>query len=359
MENVKHIKNITIENFKCFDYLSVNNFSKFNIILGDNNIGKTSFLEMLLFEENSAQTIHNFQAMVHFRKVFSDNLTSSKINPFLFFSNKFSESNSIKINKELVNNVFFNAEYESVSVDSLSIEERLNFSNFFNTNIIEKEILKIIKGERIEYKRFWNAQNFEQYDNFLPFIYSSAYYGEDLTRFYSINFTDNREDKKDLIRQLNFLIPKLIDIEVTLINNKNAVIGLWISNGVKESLIPLAFFGDGTVRLFRLIMEIVICSNDYLCIDEIDTGIHYSKFKDFSKAIFSTANKNNVQLFITTHNNEFLKAFKEVLEEEEFKKYQNETKCFSLKKLPKGDIKAYSYNFDEFEFAIEQENELR
>jgi hypothetical protein len=47
------------------------------------------------------------------------------------------------------------------------------------------------------------------------------------------------------------------------------------------------------------------------------------------------------------------------LEEEDFKNYQNETKCFSLKKLPKGNVKAYSYNFDEFEFAIEQENELR
>jgi AAA15 family ATPase/GTPase len=359
MENVKHIKNITIENFKCFDYLSVDNFSKYNIILGDNNVGKTSFLEILLFEENSAQTIHNFQSIVHFRKVFSDNITESRINPFIFFINKFSESNVIKFKKEFVNNIFFNAEYETVSVDGLSSEDRLNFSDFFNTNIIEKEILKIKKGNRIEYKRFWNAQNFEQYNTFLPFVYSTAYYNKDLIGFYSNNFTDNREDKKKLINQLSYLIPQLVDIEVTLINNKNAVLGFWISNNEKESLIPLAFFGDGTIRLFRLIMEIIMCSNQYLCIDEIDTGIHYSKFKDFSKVIISTADKNNVQLFITTHNNEFLKAFKEVLEEEDFKNYQDGTKCYSLKKLPKGDIKAYSYNFDEFEFAIEQENELR
>lgn len=118
-------------------------------------------------------------------------------------------------------------------------------------------------------------------------------------------------------------------------------------------------FGDGAIRLFRFILELTMVQNQYLCIDEIDTGIHYSKYKDFSKIIISTANKNNVQLFITTHNNEFLKAFKEVLEEEDFKNYQNETKCFSLKKLSKGGINAYTYNFNEFEFAIEQENELR
>ncbi|WP_395054640.1 ATP/GTP-binding protein [Flavobacterium sp.] len=356
---MKHIKSITIENFKCFDYLFVDNFSKYNVILGENNIGKSSFLEVLLFEENSAQTIHNFQSIVHFRKVFPDTITVSKTNPFLFFVNKFSDLNTIKIKKETFNNTFFNAEYESVRVDGLSSFDKLNFNVFFNTNTIEKEILKIKKDDKIEYRRYWNAQNFEQYDTFLPFVYSTAYYDNDLIRFYSNNFTDNREDKKELISQLSFLIPELVDIEVTLINNKNAVVGFWVSNNYKESLIPLAFFGDGTVRFFRLIMEIVMCSNQYLCIDEIDTGIHYSKFKDFSKVVISTANKNNVQLFITTHNNEFLKAFKEVLEEEDFKKYQNETKCFSLKKLPKGDIKAYSYNFDEFEFAIEQENELR
>ncbi len=359
MENVKHIKSITIENFKCFDYLSVENFGQFNLILGDNNVGKTSFLETLLFEENSAQTIHNFQSIVHFRKVFDDNVAEMQSNPFLFFLNKFAESNIIKFKKVYINEMYFNAEYEAFSVDSLLSEDRLNFSNFFNTTIIEKEILKIKKADKFEYKRFWNSQNFEQFDSFFPFVYSSAYYENDLIRFYSVYFTDNRDDKKKLINQLCSLIPDLVDIEVTLINNKNAVIGFWITNNNKERLIPLAFFGDGTIRLFRLIMEIVICSKQYLCIDEIDTGIHYSKFKDFCKVIISTAHQNNVQLFITTHNNEFLKTFKEVLEEEDFKDYQDKTKCFSLKKLPKGDIKAYSYNFDEFEFAIEQENELR
>ena len=93
--------------------------------------------------------------------------------------------------------------------------------------------------------------------------------------------------------------------------------------------------------------------------DAAAAAVENPKKKKSLKIILKVANQNNVQLFITTHNNEFLRTFKEVLEEDDFKNYQEETKCFSLKKLPKGNIKAYNYNFDEFEFAIEQENELR
>ena len=179
-----------------------------------------------------------------------------------------------------------------------------------------------------------------------------------MIEFYSTKFADSKETKRELISNLSILIKNISDVEISLsVIDKEPIIGIWLAD--KDSILPLPMFGDGTVRLFRFIMELAISKNKYLCIDEIDTGIHFSKYKDFIRIILKSANQNNVQLFITTHNNEFLKAFKEVLEEVEFKKFQKETKSFSLKKLPKGEVKAYSYDFDEFEFAIEQENELR
>lgn len=357
MENVKHIKNITIENFKCFEFLSVENFEQFNIILGDNNVGKTSFLEAFLFNENASHTINNFQTLLYYKNVFGPE-SYLETDPFIFFINKFSDKKVIEIILKTDDTIIKN-KFETVSIENLSIEQRATFPKYFSSNKNDKEILKVTKNDSEEFRSFNVGNNFENFDTFIPFVHSNCYYNSDLVDFYSNNFSENRESKKTLIEQFQFLVPTLVDIELTLNYNKKAVLGFWISKNVSESLIPLPMFGDGTIRLFRLIMEVIMCANKFICIDEIDTGIHYSKFKDFSKVIISTAHKNNVQLFITTHNNEFLKAFKEVLEEIEFKKFQDKTKCFSLKKLPRGETKAYSYNFDEFEFAIEQENELR
>jgi AAA15 family ATPase/GTPase len=195
-------------------------------------------------------------------------------------------------------------------------------------------------------------------DEFVPFLFSSCFYSYDLIDFYIESFSDSKILKKILIGNLKCLIADLNDIEISLNpTNKEPTIVFWLSTSDKP--LPLPMFGDGTIRLFRMIMEIVVSKNKYLCIDEIDTGVHFSKYKDFCRIVLQTAKANNVQLFMSTHNNEFLKSFKEVLEEEGFIDYQKDTKSFTLKKLPNGNIKAYEYTFEQFEFAIEQENELR
>ena len=59
MEN-KHLKYFKVENFKCFDSFEMDNIGQFNLIVGDNNVGKTSVLEALLFREDLSQTISSF-----------------------------------------------------------------------------------------------------------------------------------------------------------------------------------------------------------------------------------------------------------------------------------------------------------
>ena len=47
----KHLSYFKVENFKRFDSLEVNDIGQFNLIVGDNNVGKTSLLEALLFDD--------------------------------------------------------------------------------------------------------------------------------------------------------------------------------------------------------------------------------------------------------------------------------------------------------------------
>ena len=56
MEN-NHLTYFKIENFKKFNYLEVNDIGQFNLIVGDNNAGKTCLLESLLLEFHAKKTI--------------------------------------------------------------------------------------------------------------------------------------------------------------------------------------------------------------------------------------------------------------------------------------------------------------
>ena len=72
------------------------------------------------------------------------------------------------------------------------------FNKFFNiSSKPEKEILKVQNNNNIEYRRFWTNQNFEPFNSFIPFVYSGAYYDQDLIGFYSDNFSENSIELKD------------------------------------------------------------------------------------------------------------------------------------------------------------------
>ncbi|MCX7999370.1 MAG: AAA family ATPase, partial [Leptospiraceae bacterium] len=53
----EHITYFKIENFKRFESLEVENIGQFNLIVGDNNVGKSSLLEALLFEGDAIDFI--------------------------------------------------------------------------------------------------------------------------------------------------------------------------------------------------------------------------------------------------------------------------------------------------------------
>ena len=94
-------------------------------------------------------------------------------------------------------------------------------------------------------------------------------------------------------------------------------------------------------------------------IDEIDTGIHYSRMSLFLQTVLQAASEYGVQLFMTTHNLECLQKFKNVLEIPNFISYQQETRMIKLRENKSEQIKATTFSYDAFAADIENENEVR
>ena len=78
--------------------------------------------------------------------------------------------------------------------------------------------------------------------------------------------------------------------------------------GVEEP-IALRSLGDGTQRLFGLALALVNAKDGILLIDEIENGLHYSVQPDIWRLICLLAQRLNVQVFATTHSWDCVEGF--------------------------------------------------
>ncbi len=90
-------------------------------------------------------------------------------------------------------------------------------------------------------------------------------------------------------------------------------------------------------------------------IDEIDTGIHYSRMKDFLKKVLQSAKNKNVQIFATTHSKECLEYYKQALQELGCEKDGRVIRIADTK----SGIKAYTLNYEQLENSLFAESEIR
>lgn len=82
-----------------------------------------------------------------------------------------------------------------------------------------------------------------------------------------------------------------------------------------EDPIPLRSLGEGMNRLFGMTLALVNAKDGVLLIDEVESGLHYSAQPDVWRLIFETAHRLNVQVFATTHSSDCIKAFQQASDE--------------------------------------------
>lgn len=191
----------------------------------------------------------------------------------------------------------------------------------------------------------------------VPYLPLFLGYDKDIAVVYSAYIQESKQNKQTIIDALRTLILDIESIEINVAIAEEPTIVVWqVDNDFPA---PLATFGDGTIKLFRILLNLFIHADKRLMIDEIEAGVHFGRMRSFLKIILQTASENNVQLFMTTHSWECLQVFKEVLEESEMQEYQARARCFKLAELPDGSIKSYCATFEEFQAAMESGIDVR
>ncbi|MBA2676993.1 MAG: ATP-binding protein [Ktedonobacteraceae bacterium] len=119
-------------------------------------------------------------------------------------------------------------------------------------------------------------------------------------------------------------------------------------------LIPLRNMGDGMVRMFGIALALVNARNGMLLIDEVENGIHYSVQADMWRLIFGAAQRFNIQVFATTHSLDCIRGFRKAALEDT----QAEGVLIRLQRK-REDITATVFDEDEVAIATRNGIEVR
>jgi len=347
----------TVYNFRKFQKLSLSNIGQFNLIVGDNNVGKTSLLEALLFTEQNNIYFRNIAFSFVERKKITKVLTDNKekyLIPTNFFINEFIRKDANP--KELKFEISENRHSWNYKIRPTNENEiKLNFNNAHNIDkndylnfIYENQKTKIIDLPLII------KQTIPEKSIKSPYIPFGKGFGKDLALIYYENIERIKSEREKFIQSMKVFIPNIERINV---NTEKGEID--IEEKDFDVSAPLHQYGEGANKLFRILVQITLQKGKRLLIDEIDAGIHYSHFPVFWKTIINVADKNEVQIFATTHNIECVKHFTNILKEENYIQYQNLSRIITLRELPDKNIKAYTRTFEEFEYELDNEFELR
>lgn len=340
MEN-QHLTYFKVENFKKFDSLEIKDIGQFNLIVGDNNVGKTCLLESLLFDKNKNNFGKNILDLLRRRGLVNYEILKDN---FISIENSLSER---KLKNNILNNstegiAIFNYSYKENIIDKIVLKasfyssRNIELDNYFVENLSFNDILKI-----------------NRYINTIPFIGFNSSFTEDIYNLY--NSIKTKNDKKNLIKTIEVIDKNIIDVELRQ-NFDDLDLVFLLSFKNKDEFVPINYLGDGFKRIFYIILKILSLKDKRIMIDEIETGIHYSRQKDFWLNILKVCNELNVQLFATTHSKECIQAFYEASKE------LNEQKDIRLISLQEGEqekIHSTTYTFENIEAGLYSNIELR
>jgi AAA15 family ATPase/GTPase len=324
---------IKIENFRGIKFLRIDNFKRFNLIVGKNNSAKTTILEALflligpynpslplvinslrqlyIIDQNTWRLFfHNLDinksVILHSKITNLDEERNLVISPYREFKYSFPEATS-------------DHSTPTVVLGTSGTTGSSGLAHLISGLDIKYELRR--EGKTKEYQMWLKEQETEPGKKEIkpsgPKDYEQTFDGEYIS-FASPSASPSLSAKFDkaqinkqvdaIVEVLKRIIPALKDLRMGAAGVINCDIGL-------PNMIPINVFGQGMQRILSILLAIVSQRNGIVCIDEIENGLYYSSQKILWNSIFEFAKEYNVQIFATTHSIDCVEAYSSVFNE--------------------------------------------
>ena len=313
------LTSLEIENFKCFRQLKINPLAKVNLFVGTSNSGKTAVIEAVsMLPQSEGFKLPEFR---------DSSLSGSRQDHIRWLFHDLQEKNPILISGQ------------SQSGPQTTQISHIGIGQTFTTRIttLPKNI-----EVRWDPPQGWMKR--------IRSLNTDKRAATELAKDFD-SWTRRTENEDRFVDFLKSVDPRLKRLRPFEIEGRRV---LYADIGLPER-IPLPYLGEGFNRLVQIYGTIIGEEADILVIDEIENGLHWSALPQIWTGIREAVNKEEVQIFATTHSLECIAAAAEAFKGEP----KNDLAVHRLERLQNGNIRCVTMNEVELERMLERDWEVR
>lgn len=327
------IEKIRIKNYRGIKSLEIDNLKKYNFFIGNNGSSKTTSLEAIFSAiPNDGNAI-----------VIMANSRGMQV--------KLSNNNSFFYNSNISDDIEFTLNDDITTKISLKNINRLN-NNLLNSNNYNEFIYNISVFEKNNKTLYESNFGIDPSNRIFPIEiktntewneyiekYGRCFWISPLTKYQygraqiAKEMIENKK-KEYILKAIGFFEEDIDDI----VSDGTEV--LLSKKGVGKML-PISSFGGGLSSALDIITCLFYDGITSIFIDEAETGLHYTNFPKFCEVLIDISTNKNIQFFITTHSDEFLKDFYNIL----VKKRNEDITTYRFQKID-SDIKIVYYPYE-------------
>ncbi|NEQ98325.1 MAG: AAA family ATPase [Cyanothece sp. SIO2G6] len=355
------LETITLHKFRGLQNLELNDLGKVNLLVGNNNSGKTSILEALSIYANPLN-IGEWWSTAYKRKDTSRSSSFIEILRWIFYQDLNIDSDGEFAVGTVGGEFSISAEGENLHVSKLwaehSVIEELHQPNrkdyhSWDENIpelesirgIELQILLSLKGlssttytrsdfnddpsviyrkinsetchEQIRL-RFWDTSSlrFSPIRDYkiLTQLVSPISHRLERSQLQLLSEAQYKHFKSDVIQLLQQIDDNIIDLHILADPNGMTPRFNLVVEHQRLGFTPLNTFGDGLQRLFHIALKLPRAKDGFLLIDELESAIHTEALQSSYRWLVKWCAEMNTQIFATTHSLEAVDALLSVTE---------------------------------------------
>ena len=126
-----------------------------------------------------------------------------------------------------------------------------------------------------------------------------------------------------------------------------------------DRLVPLNLFGSAMVRAATILSHCIQGNERILLLDELENGLHHAAVRPLLETLLALSRDHDMQIFVTTHSEAVLQSLLDLLRDDGFSDHRSTTHCYTLQRDHEGHVRPYRYEYAQFEHCVRHGIEIR
>jgi AAA15 family ATPase/GTPase len=348
------IQSFSIRNFRCFKNLKATSLKRFNIIVGESGSGKTTLLEALFLLGGASPEIYfrlrNWRGFAN-----QVNVSGTKESYESLFRDMFHDfDQSLGASIESYDSTAGSRQVEIAykGKDEYSLDLSLKESNAF---LIQPMLFRWTVAGKIHNSSLELRDGkfvIEGSAPVAPRVYLNPVNTSAQQNTSSFSALNRKFKTSKLVDAVSSIFPQVREISLEVVAGETV---LHVATNLPERL-PIGDLSGGINKFVSIALGILANPGGVVIVDEIEGGFYYRNMTEIWTALLKLCTDLDVQLIVSTHSYEFLKAAAEVFRDEAFSK---SLQFMRLEKNEDGEHCVRKIGAGAFDSAISHDFEVR